>query len=235
MKEHRFIGDFDIRSGSCTVLDKEILHQFKHVLRLQKGDVVIISDGQGSDARTRVRSITKDEAVLDIEDVFPNGKDPECDTTLYCAILKRENFELVAQKATEAGISRIVPVITARTVKQRIRSERLTKIIREASEQCGRSSLVQLEDPKDLADALDEASGYDHAFIFDERSDRSIFLTPCSGNTRALYIGPEGGWTEAEVISAIEHGCTPLHLGSRTLRAETAAIVGSYIIVNTDR
>ena len=148
---------------------------------------------------------------------------------LYCAILKRENFELVVQKATEIGVREIVPLITQRTVKLDIKEERLRKIITEAAEQSGRGRVPMLRQAMSFADALADAQRNDANFFFDI-SD-VIVEEGAIGDAmrRGLFVGPEGGWSYEEVLAARAAGCHIISLGALTFRAETAAIIASYL------
>lgn len=236
MRESRFVGDFDLSKRECTIFDKEIIHQCKDVLRLGKGDTLILSDGKGCDARARIDAIHKEHIELAIEAVFVNNKEPARRVTLYCAILKRENFELVVQKATECGVSRIVPIVSIRTVKQNLRHDRLEKIAKEASEQCGRSSVPEIADITPFSEALKDVRAFDAWFMFDERSERAFFhaFTGDAHKNIAIVVGPEGGWDPAETESATAKGAAMVSLGARTLRAETAAIVTSFFTANAE-
>lgn len=229
MRLHRFISSsFDLSSKTLTVSDTEFLKQWRNVLRLQSGDSVILSDGKGREARGLILALDHNEASIKIEEVTTPLREPKKQTTLFCAVLKRENFELVIQKATEIGITRIVPIITERTIKTGHNHERLEKIIREAAEQSGRTTIPHLEKPIPFKEAL-ESSYAKTALLFD-LSGEEVGLTQGSLLPTSCFIGPEGGFSEAEVILAREKGLSIGLLGTLTLRGETAAIIAAYLI-----
>lgn len=227
MKEHRFIGNFDFKNPHCKIFDNEILHQWKHVLRLNTGDSIVLSNGKGDDASARVVTLTKEYGEVAIEKVFKNICDPERQIFLYCSLLKRENFELVVQKTTESGVHTIIPIISKRTIKQKSRYDRLEKIAKEAAEQCGRSIVPYITEAVHFENAVQDISLYDAAVLFDSAGDDMCFKKSAP-KTIALFIGPEGGWDHGEVSYAREAGCSITTLGVRTLRAETAAIIATF-------
>jgi len=112
MRLHRFIGKFDFSQSRLKIYDEEILKQIRNVLRLKKGDSIILADGKLNEAVVRITESDKKFLEVEILEKSVNKNEPERHGILYCAILKRENFEWVAQKATEVGIKEIVPVIS---------------------------------------------------------------------------------------------------------------------------
>jgi len=229
MKLHRFIGDFDLTKPLLVSGDKELLNQIKNVLRLASGDRVVLVAGQGSEAIAEIDDLNKEELSFRVLESRASLSESDNFVTLYCSILKRENFELVAQKATECGVKRIVPVISGRTIKTGLKTDRLKKIIKEASEQSGRAVVPELGPISSLVEALREASTHGAILFFDPTGERSFGKN--SGSI-GIFIGPEGGWEESEIQLAKENRGQIVSLGSLTLRGETAAIVASYLAVN---
>jgi len=248
MKLHRFIGNFNLNEGSIEIKDSNLTNQIIKVLRLKGGDKFILSNGQLNEAQVQITRISKNSIVAEIIKKYKNQNEPKRKVTLYCAILKRENFELVAQKATEVGISEIVPVITERTIKTGLNIERLQKIIKEAAEQSGRGIVPALHEPIDFKEAVKNRKQNDCNFLF-HPNEALLFGMPCErdgANTSkfsaenyacipgskaevGLFIGPEGGFSEAEIKLARENNLKIASLGKLTLRAETATIVVSYL------
>ncbi len=229
MRLHRFIGNFDIAKSNLKIHDDELLNQIRNVLRLGSGQEVILADGKLSEAKAKISEMGKDFIVFEVLERWQNQNESERDVVLYCAILKRENFELVVQKATEAGIKEIVPVITERTVKLNIRQDRLEKIIKEAAEQSGRGIMPILHAALDLQQAID--NGGKNMNLFLDSSGESFNDSQRLNNEGQIgvWIGPEGGWTEKELSLARESKFKIINLGKLTLRAETAAIIGTYL------
>ena len=215
----------ELAAGSADVKDAELFHQWKDVLRIPVGGAVVLSDGKGREANARIVAYGRSSATLAIDEPRVSSIEGRV-VTLYAALLKRENFELVLQKATEVGVARVVPVVTARTVKLGFKKDRAEKIVREAAEQSGRATVPVIEEPTRFADAVKSATG-SHAF-FHVSNDRNA---DCRLTVDGIWVGPEGGWTDEEVHMAREAGFEIASLGDLTLRAETAAIVASYLAV----
>ncbi len=223
MKLHRFIGDFDLSVAVLTIRDREIAHQIKDVLRLQIEERLILVDGQGQAALCEIVDFTDGQPLIRVVERLASPSQPNRRVSLYCAILKRENFELVVQKATELGVAEIIPVITERTIKLGLKMDRLRKIATEASEQSGRVDVPTIFEPQSFKSALGDAKRHEVAIILDPLGAER--LRPAVRKSLAVFIGPEGGWTEAELAQARENGLEVKNLGSLVLRGETAAIV----------
>ncbi len=229
MRLHRFIGDFDCSLDAIEITDADVVNQIGFVLRLGVGDRLILGNGEGNECIVEISDRQKNAISVNVVERSNNANDPTVAAILYCAILKRENFELVVQKATEIGVAEIVPLITTRTIKLDIKEERLRKIIAEAAEQSGRGRLPLLHRPMRLDEAFEHARGNDVNFFFalGDASEDDVIST--AGKRRGLFIGPEGGWTNEEEEAARAAGHMLVSLGALTLRGETAAIVASYL------
>jgi len=242
MKLHRFVSNsidlttLNLVGSHLAISDPELVSQVKNVLRLEKGDKLIITDGKLHEGLCEIAGIDDRAIVINILNISKNDKESKLRTILYCSILKRENFELVVQKATEVGIKEIVPVISKRTVKLNLRLDRLEKIAKEASEQSGRGVVPMIHAPIDFAAALKAAKVNKINLFFDEHGAEipdSTISRLAADSRVGLFIGPEGGWDESEV-ERIKNTLDfkIVSLGKLTLRAETAAIVASYLINN---
>ena len=211
--------------------DAGLAHQLRTVLKLAPGEMVIIGDGSGIEAQCRLVKIDRDAVLLEGLSVGENPSEPAVRVTMYCAVLKAENFELAAQKATEVGVSRIVPVITGRTIKLDLRSDRIQKIVREASELSGRGIVPKVAEVTKLDDIWTDASANDVNFFFDPSGTR--FFAPARGvRTAGLFIGPEGGWDESELEIARDLGMRITSLGNLILSAQTASVVAAFLVVH---
>src|SRR3989338_8673698 len=127
MKLHRFILPFEIVGGQVEITDREVVGQIRNVLKLKAGEQVLLCDGEMNEVIAEISAIGKEVIKVNVIKEQRNENEPLRKVMLYCAILKRENFELVVQKATEIGVAEIVPVITRRTVKLALKQERLEK------------------------------------------------------------------------------------------------------------
>ena len=226
MRLHRFMGNFDLSVDTLRVTDSELLSQWKNVLRLESGDMVILTDGRGMEAEATLDSIDKKAASLSISSRTKMHPEPKRAITLYASLLRRENFELIVQKATEIGAARVVPLITARTVKTGYNAARLEKILTEACEQSGRTHRPELSEPMAFESAIAECEPKE-TILF--HVSQTISKADFTGAKISLFIGPEGGFTNEEVLLAKNRGIPVRTLGTLTLRAETAAIAATFI------
>ena len=224
MRYHRFIGTFDLEKDIINVSDMHLISQWHSVLRLKTGDKVILCDGQGTEAEAIIEGMSKKSTSLSIVSRKNVIRGTKKEITLYVSILRRENFEIVVQKATEIGITKIVPLLTERTVKTGFNQVRLEKIILEASEQSGRTVLPILSEPTAFEKAISSIDPK-QTVLFDGNGKQLQGKL----ETLNLFIGPEGGFSEKEVTTAKDMGCTIISLGELTLRAETASVVACYL------
>jgi len=233
MRMNRFFGDFDFSEKIIRVFDKTLANQLKNVLRTEINEQLILCDRQGNEAIAILNKIDKNESEFEIISVGKNEKEPERYVSLYCSMLKRENFEWVVQKATEIGIKEIVPLICARTIKTGFSKERLEKIIKEACEQSGRGILPILNSPLFFNSALTFAKENNNINIFfDTEEDNKNNFPNLKNKKVGLFIGPEGGFNEKEKSLAHESNFKMTSLGKLVLRAETAAVVASYLAIH---
>ncbi|MEK7212616.1 MAG: RsmE family RNA methyltransferase [Patescibacteria group bacterium] len=237
MRLHRFIGKFDLNRLSVSLTDKDMVNQICNVLRLKVGDRVALGDGNLGEAIGKISELGKKEIKIQIQQTYRNENEPNMQVTLFAAVLKRENFELLVQKATEVGVSGIVPIITERTVKLGLNQARLQKIIREAAEQSGRGFVPAVSEPVKLAEAVKLAAKNDTNIVFDTNGNKlSDTATKIKiAKNIGIFVGPEGGWTEEELTALRREGFIIASLGKLTLRAETAGIISSYIIAQIVR
>ncbi len=223
MRLHRFFVKEKIGSGAeVRITEERIIHQIKNVFRLGSGEGIIIFNGDGTEKEAEIVRITKDDLVIKIgaeREVRKFSKD----ITLYMSVIKKENFELVSEKATELGVSRIVPLCTERTLLKNLNPERIEKILMEASEQSGRGDVPVLCGSTNLQDALEKESKEERKIIICDMDGVSAKDFDF-GSTLSIFIGPEGGWSEKEKEIFEKYNTQTISLGSLTLRAETAAI-----------
>lgn len=227
MRRHRFYVPTVDRSLKA-ITDRAQVHQIRDVLRAKVGDELLLwKSGEGVDYVFVITYMAPSRIEGVVSDASENDREPRARVSLYCALLKRENFELVLQKAVEVGVGAIIPVTSARTIKARLNMDRARAIIQEAAEQSGRGVVPELYEVTSFDDALEHAKG-NEVFFFDTRASHNDIKCANHGCRTGIFIGPEGGWTDAEVECAQASGCHVVSLGPLTLRAETAAIVASY-------
>lgn len=229
MKIHRFILDIDLHGRQATITDKELVSQMERVLRLKKGDAIMLCNGEGEEALGEIINIEKNSIHVTLAEVSTVQTEASRSVTLFCSVLKKENFEWVAQKAVEVGVNVIVPIVCERTVKLNVHHSRLQRIIKEAAEQSGRGIVPIIQEPQLFLDSLTSAKTNEAVFLFDASGTQLESTAFSSHKSVSIFIGPEGGWTETELQAAKDKNCHILTLGSRVMRAETAAVVATYL------
>lgn len=233
-KVHRFITSYEVVDNKIEIKDKDLIHQWKNVLKFKIGEIITLANKTNGEALCTIVDLSKSEATLSVAEINTKSREGEKNVILYLAILKRENFELVVQKATEIGVSRIIPIITEHTVKTGLKYDRLEKIAQEAAELCGRNSVTDIAPTLTYKEALVDCKKTDHQIIFDiSGEDFNSKITKLKiKNSIALFIGPEGGFTEKEIFEARENNIETASLGALMLRGETAAIIASFLALN---
>ncbi|MCC6323818.1 16S rRNA (uracil(1498)-N(3))-methyltransferase [Candidatus Nomurabacteria bacterium] len=231
-KIHRFINSYTIENDSISINDANLLHQWKNVLKFKTGEQLILANLNGMEALCKIESLDKKQATLKLVSETENTKAVKRMVTLYASILKRENFEFIAQKATELGVKSIVPIKTERTIKQNINMERLDKIITEASELCGRNTVPEIRETMNYKDAITESIENNHTVLFDAIGENLANKIHNWQKKMAIFVGPEGGFTDNELEFARENNIEIISISPLMLRGETAAIVATYLAVN---
>ena len=207
--------------GTTLISYGDITNQIRNVFRLRSGDKVILFDGSGRDFVATITGYEKDSVSFKIEEVSDNNVSPKKKIYLFASIVKKDTFEWIAQKATELGVTHIIPVLAERSEKKNLNIERLQKIITEAAEQSGRATLPELHEIITLPDALKRYS--DIASIA-WNIEAPKFVSQDLKDIQGIYIGPEGGWSEKELTLFKENNIGIYSLGPQVLRAETAVV-----------
>lgn len=204
-------------------------HYLGNVMRLQPGDTLRLFNGVAGEWQAEIAQISRKQAVLKLRHQT-RAPEPEPDCWLCFALLKRQKTDLVVEKATELGASVIQPVITARTQADHVNLERLRAIAVEAAEQCERLVVPEIRAPLPLHKLM-ASWPQRRLYIADERRTAPV-LAPGPAEPSALLIGPEGGFTDAELEGiAAAPIVSRVSLGRRILRAETAAIAGLALLL----
>jgi 16S rRNA (uracil1498-N3)-methyltransferase len=233
MARRRFFVN-EIRNERAEIEGDEARH-LSQVLRVEKGQRFEISDNQ-SVWLAEIELARKEHIVFRV--VEPVAiHEPVVHTHLYVALIKFDHLETVLEKATELGVETITPVETTRTERglergAEKRFPRWQRIVNEASQQSRRVRLPDLREPVRFQEAL-RAEAFHRLFLDEERSAQPILEAVrhrALGDTVALLVGPEGGWTDAERAGARNAGWRMVTLGAGILRSETAAIAGLAVV-----
>jgi 16S rRNA (uracil1498-N3)-methyltransferase len=224
-----------LREGSRIGIDAGQANYLGNVMRLSEGAGLLLFDGSSGEWLARIVEAGKKRMVLGVE---RRTREPETipDVWLAFAPVKRTQTDWLVEKSTELGVARLIPVMTQRTIAERVKLERLEAIAIEAAEQCGRTRLPEIAEPVTLKQLLDGLEPARTLYFADERGGEAAALTFEPGATLIL-TGPEGGFTDQErrTIRATPKAI-PISLGPRILRAETAALasLAAYMAVAGD-
>ena len=219
-----------LAEGAIVALDGPQAHYLTRVMRVAEGDAVILCDNQTGEWAARVTAAGKRNVALGVAALLrPREEVP--DFTLCAALLRKDRFDLVLEKACELGAARIQPVITRRCVADKLNLERARMVLTEAAEQCARTALPVLAEPVKLEPLLRDWPEGRTLFFADEEGGEPAApaFAGCPGPA-ALLTGPEGGFdaAEREAVRALAQ-TRAISLGPRILRGETAAIAGTAL------
>lgn len=227
------------------IFEKEAYLDFKershivNVLRMKVGDKLIATDGAGRDFVCEIAEITAESVKLAIVEEVANNADPKYDITIFQGTPKRDKLELIIQKATEIGLSRLVPFQSKFCISKfdNDKIARLSKISSEATKQCGRSIPLEICNVQTFGEMIISLASYDFVIFAYEKATASLkeaikeYKNTNDGGKIAIVIGSEGGFSkeESEKIAS-QQNVKCISLGSRILRLETAAISLSAIV-----
>ncbi len=226
----RFYVDSPITGPTASLAGAEA-HHLLHVMRAEVGDRVVLFDGSGLEYQARVAAIARSTVELAVHSSETIDRELARRVTLGVALPKGDRRRWLVEKLVELGVARLVPLETARSVAQPSTAAlaRLHRTVVEASKQCGRNRLMEINEPRTWADYVSDAPE-----LNEERDGRRLMAHP--GATPAgeldlqgeksvrLAVGPEGGFDEEEISVATAAGWEQLDLGPRILRVETAAV-----------
>jgi 16S rRNA (uracil1498-N3)-methyltransferase len=214
-------------------LDASQANYLGNVMRLGEGAELLVFDGSSGEWLARISEAGKKRMALTVE---RRTRQSEAipDVWLAFSPVKRTQTDWLVEKATELGVAKLIPVITQRTIAERVKLERLRSIAIEAAEQCGRTRLPTIDEPISLAQFLKQA---DRAIYFADEGGGEPAASAFKPGPAVILTGPEGGFTDDEraVIRAAPNAI-PVSLGPRILRAETAALaaLAAYMAVAGD-
>ncbi|MBT4512894.1 MAG: 16S rRNA (uracil(1498)-N(3))-methyltransferase [Chloroflexi bacterium] len=232
---HRFfVLPLCISNNKVEIVGKQV-HQIREVLRLKNGDQIIVLDNTGWEYKVRLAAITRQKVVGEVISQAHCQNEPSLEVTVFQALLKGSKTDLVLQKCTEIGVARFVPIACERCVAAKpsaSRIERWENIVLEAAEQSGRGNIPELGSVLDFKQACENTNGFSLIPWELEKNQGIKAVLSCIGSAKHIniFIGPEGGFTPAEVEFAHIKGITPVSLGKRIMRAETAGLVAATAV-----
>ena len=242
---HRFFVPEENRTENEIVIHGDDVNHIRNVLRMTKGEKIMVSCGKGVDYECEILAVSDSEISLLIRDEKPAVSELPVEITLFQALPKKDKMELVIQKAVELGAASIVPVKTKRCVvkldakKEEKKVTRWRTIAESAAKQSGRGVLPEVTAVKSFSEALSMANEMDYVMIPYElcegMKESVLSFTEASqikrGGRIGIFIGPEGGFERGEVDAAVAQGIKPISLGKRILRTETAGVAALSILM----
>jgi len=219
--------------GARVALDAAQANYLGNVLRMKQGAQLLLFDSRSGEWIAKIAEAGKKGMTLAVEQ-RTRPLEAVSDVTLAFAPVKRTQTDWLVEKATELGVRRLQPVITRRTVVERVKIERLHSIAIEAAEQCGRTLLPEIAEPMPLARVLEERGRT--LYFADEHGGEPVGTAFAPGPATIL-TGPEGGFTDVERAAVrAAPGTRAISLGPRILRAETAALaaLAAYMAIAGD-
>ncbi len=239
--QHFFVTPAQVREGQIYIEGSDVNHM-KNVLRMRIGEELMVSDGDNLKYRCAVEAYREDTVFLRIIEKMQADTELASRICLFQGLPKQDKMELIVQKAVELGAAQVIPVSTRRSVvkldakKAAKKTERWQEIAKSAAKQAGRGYIPKVTPVMSYRDALEYAKELDVLLIpyelergMDET--KSVIESIRSGQSVAVFIGPEGGFEREEVEQALEHGAKAITLGRRILRTETAGLAALSILM----
>ncbi|MFA5888684.1 MAG: RsmE family RNA methyltransferase [Candidatus Paceibacterota bacterium] len=233
MRFHRFYVNNTIFHDTFDVTDRDLVHQWRSVFRYNVGSQVILFDGSGTDYLCMITSLRNLGATVSI---IKKTKKEEMilrkNVWLCVALIKKDNFELLVQKATELGVNHIVPIICEHSEKRKLKLDRMQKITIEASEQSGRSDIPEIHEITTIQDLFQGGMLPQEKIAFHPTGiSFKQYINSTNQASFAAFIGPEGGFSDKEIAQFKSYNMPIVSLGTQILRTETAAIAVASLLL----
>ena len=223
------------------ILGDDVKHLYK-VLRLNEGDKIVLNNCNGEEFLANIRTITKQEVIVEIEEKLEINNESEVKIYLFQGLPKAQKMDLIVQKGTELGVTKFIPTLTER-VDIKLKGEfkkldRLNRIALEAAKQSKRTVIPTVSEPISFEDVLIDMKALDLVIVPYENAenfgiktlfnDKNIDISKIK--TVGILVGPEGGFELSEINKLKENGAYIVTLGSRILRTETAGFVATSLV-----
>ena len=229
----RFFAPKENVKGNLIYIDGQEARHILNVMRLKENDKVVVFDGTGKEYNGFIKATQPKSLTVEIVTTKSPKKEALPDITLAQAIPKKDKMENIIEKATELGVSTIIPIISERTIvqiekekedKKRLRWESIAKT---ASKQCGRVDIPKIENVQKFSETVYELDKYDlslMAHLSDKTIDLKNAIRGFVGGRIIIFIGPEGDFTPGEIALLQNTNCKFVSLGKRVLKSDTAGI-----------
>lgn len=228
-----FVNPQDICANSEIVVSGDEFAHMTKVLRYKVGYKAIVCANDGIERLCTIKQIDKDSAVLTCDEQTVQDK-KHAHITLYAGLLKNNKLDFAVQKAVELGIDEVRPFLSHNTAETKFSVDRANKIALEAAKQCGSAYLTGVKDLCDFSKVIDDFKNFDKVlFAYEYEKKNRIKDCDLEGKNIALIVGAEGGFTAEEAAKAKDNGAQIVTLGRRILRAETASVVASTLLLDT--
>ena len=227
--------------NTAKILGDDVKHLYK-VLRLNEGDKIVLNNCDGDEFLAEIRTITKQEVIVDIEEKLEINNESEVKIYLFQGLPKAQKMDLIVQKGTELGITEFIPTLTER-VDIKLKGEfkkldRLNRIALEAAKQSKRTIIPKVSEPISFEEALKRMESLDLVIVPYENAEnfgiKTLFNDENIDTSKikkvGILVGPEGGFELNEISRLKENGAYIVTLGSRILRTETAGFVATSLV-----
>ena len=214
-------------------------HHLMHVLRAKVGQQLVVVDKLRQVAETEIISLAEDHLVLRLGKHLSADTEPPIEVTLAQSLPKGDKMDFIVQKAVELGVSRIIPVVAANCVvkynadKRAARQKKWQKIADEAAKQCGRTVQPVVEMVMSLEEVLESKEEASMFMCYEGEADQPIreFFASSQARRFCVLVGPEGGFSPAEVSLCRQKNVQTVTMGPRILRTETAALAALSLLL----
>jgi len=236
LKFPRFFVSGELQVGENAVITGGDAVHIAAVLRMKAGEHIVLCGSEGFEYPSEIITVSKSEIILSVKYKHKNDSEPKTYFRLFQCVPKGEKLDLIVQKATELGVSEIIPVISKRCVSRpgnkTNKISRLQKITEQAAKQSGRGIIPKVHDFTDFKTALTLFNPANSGIIFYENGGKRINEIFAENKNIDIFIGSEGGFDPEEIEAAKKAGLIPASLGRLILRAETAPIAAISILMN---
>ena len=236
MTRRYYVPELPVAGGLVAIGDAEAEHALR-VMRIRVGDRVTLFNGQGQESRASVTQIDRRSCLCDAEPAVGVDRELPGDLSLAVALPKPSRSREMVERLTELGVKRLIPMVTERSERPASRNQldKLRRAVVEACKQSGRNQLMEITEPQPCDQLLMRPEPALQRWILQPNGDAIGEQLPSLPAAVIALVGPEGGWTDRELDRAVAGGYTPLSLGPRIYRIETAAVAIAAVVAAQPR